>query len=82
MFLSSAVRSRQIRPFVVSGFARNMDWKFLADESSDGVCVLELTETEETMKVHCRLLGFRRQLIGSQVAEAAQEIAIQDHRRP
>jgi len=36
---------------VQHGFARNMDWKFLADESSDGVCVLELTETEETMKV-------------------------------
>lgn len=35
----------------VHGLARNMDWKFMAEESTDGVCVLELTDTEETLKL-------------------------------
>ncbi|CAK9006525.1 unnamed protein product [Durusdinium trenchii] len=33
------------------GFARNMDWTFVEGESSDGKCVLELVDSEETKKV-------------------------------
>lgn len=33
------------------GFARNMDWTFVETESSDGKCVLELVDSEETKKV-------------------------------
>lgn len=33
------------------GFARNMDWSFVEAESSDGKCVLELVDSEETKKV-------------------------------
>lgn len=36
---------------IASGFARNMDWSFVEAESSDGKCVLELVDSEETKKV-------------------------------
>jgi len=35
----------------VHGLARNMDWKLVESESREGVCLLELTDTEETRKL-------------------------------
>lgn len=39
---------------ITAGFARNMDWSFVEAESSDGKCVLELVDSEETKKVRGR----------------------------
>ena len=49
----------------VAGFARNMDWTFVEAESSDGKCVLELVDSEETKKavediVHQRWRKYRK----------------------
>lgn len=39
-----------LRRVLCRGFARNMDWTFVEGESSDGKCVLELVDSEETKK--------------------------------
>mmetsp|Transcript_86304 Transcript_86304/g.171342 ORF Transcript_86304/g.171342 Transcript_86304/m.171342 type:complete len:383 (+) Transcript_86304:76-1224(+) len=43
----------QFGPGVIQqhGFARNLMWKLLEEPSEDGVCVMELTDNEETRKM-------------------------------
>lgn len=43
------------------GFARNMDWSFVEAESSDGKCVLELVDSEETKKARVDLKSLAMQ---------------------
>lgn len=56
----------------VHGLARNMDWQLLESKSTDGVCELELRDTDETRKLwpHEFRCTWRVELLDGQVSTA------------